>query len=174
MPVAASGAPIDYDCDVPAGHFSSIKTEVSLPIEVSGTITPLVLRPGDYLPVGNVAILSGDQQGVGLKVIAFDTSMTSLIAAFVDSKAPDHLVAMAKVDMSDSIPFRLTVSESGKGTLKVDQSEYAFDVDLSAPAELSISCSTVRFSARCGPTGMTLVAPSDNMMPVPPNATRVI
>jgi hypothetical protein len=145
LPMAASGTPLDYDCDVPAGHFSSIKTQVSLPIEVSGRVTPLVLRPGDYLPVGNVSIRSGDNQGVGLKVIAFNTSMTSLIVAFVDSKTPDHLMAMAKVDMSDSVSFRLTVSESGQGTLKVGQSEHAFEVDLAAPTELSISCSTGQF-----------------------------
>jgi hypothetical protein len=145
LPIAANAAPIDYDCDVPGGNFSSIKTDVSLPIEVSGRITPLVLRSGDFLPVGNVSISSGDRQGVGLKVISFDPSISSLIVAFVDSKAPDHLVAMAKVDISHSVSFRLTVSETGQGKLKVDQSEYAFDVDPTLPAELSISCSTGQF-----------------------------
>jgi hypothetical protein len=145
VPNAVNTAPINYDCDVPAGHFSSVDTEISLPVEVSGTITPLVLRSGEFLPVGNVSIQSRDKWGVGLKVLAFNASQKSLVAAYADYTAPDHLVAMAKVDKSQSISFRLAISELGEGSLRVDQSEHAFKVDLEDPLMLRFSCSTGQF-----------------------------
>ncbi len=81
--VPAYAAQLEFDCDVPADHFSSVSQDVANGGSVSGTIRADQMRKGNNLPVVGAGIFGPEKRAIaGFQLVASDTRAKSFDILF--------------------------------------------------------------------------------------------
>jgi hypothetical protein len=137
----------DFDCDVPAGHFS--EWDGSLPshiARISGSIE-LTHREQDprWAPVANVFLL-GESPGtvVGLQLTVHRDNPTELEISVRDTGGKRSVIGSTSAD-SGPISFLLSVSKPGVLTLAAGGATQDLELGSFKITKLALSCSTGEF-----------------------------
>ena len=144
-PVAAHAAGVSFDCDVPPDRYSSIAAELVAPLEVSGTVSPVELRSGRFLPMASLHVTRPDHPGVGFQIVAASSRAKTLDLYFNNDLTPDRRTPLGTVDADQPIAFRFTLGEDGKGTLRLGDETFTFAAGPLVGGTLRVSCSTGQF-----------------------------
>jgi hypothetical protein len=144
-PLPALAAPLRFDCDVPANHFSALTDAGSL--AVSATVTPKELRSGTYLPMAGARLASaGDRQGVSLQFIAASANSKQLDIVLITHQGKARSSrSFGQIGIAEPIAFSLVLSANGKLTLVVNGRSTIVDAPPISAGEASVYCSTGQF-----------------------------
>ncbi|WP_174274169.1 hypothetical protein [Sphingomonas bacterium] len=142
-----SATPTDFDCDVPADHFSSVSQAVVSPISIKGVIDLVQLRSGNNLPVAGVRLVSTDgANSAGFRLVASSAGAKKLDVR-LNTKRGDVMKedVAGQVDAKATVPFALSLSSSGQVTLTVSGSSFVADFVPIGSGKAMAFCSTAQF-----------------------------
>jgi len=144
---AQSSAPIDFDCDVPADHFSSVSQDLSGLLTISGSVRVIVMRSGYNLPVAGARIVSPDgKSSVGFQLVAASSHAKQFDVVLNTERGGDFKRrTVAQGPAQTAIPFRLSLADSGKATLVIGSMAFDADFHPLTSANGMAFCSTAEF-----------------------------
>ena len=145
--VPAYAAQLEFDCDVPADHFSSVSQDVANGGGVSGTIRVDQMREGNNLPVAGAGIFGPEKRAIaGFQLVASDTRAKSFDIFFNVAHDGDAKKGKAgEVDASSAIAFNISLSVTGKAILTVNGSQFQADASAISGGRAMAFCSTAQF-----------------------------
>jgi hypothetical protein len=145
--VPACAAALEFDCDVPADHFSSVSQEVDNGGGVSGTIRVDQMRTGNNLPVVGAGIFDPKKGAIaGFQLFAVDARAKSFYIMFnVTHDADAKKEKVGEVDASSAIEFNISLSASGKAVLTVNGRQFQADASAISGGRAMAFCSTAEF-----------------------------
>ncbi|UNK80843.1 hypothetical protein MNQ96_07160 [Sphingopyxis granuli] len=143
----AVAIPMDFDCDVPPNHFSSLQTDLAGPFEISGKITATELRSGKSLPVAGARIFNDrDDTSVGFQLFAPSSRAKQFELLINGTKSGDlKKYAVGRISVDASISFRLILAESGAARLEIGGDSFDIPADPIHSGKAMIFCSTGQF-----------------------------
>ena len=146
-PAPVYAAATAFDCDVPPDHFSSVSQDVAGPMAIRGTVQLVQMRSGNNLPVAGARLVSADgNNSVGFQLVA-TSARAKQFDVFLSIKQGDDLKrsTIAHIPTDASIPFSLSLDETGKATLMINGSNFsAISIPMSDGKEMAF-CSTAQF-----------------------------
>ncbi|WP_344694271.1 hypothetical protein [Sphingomonas cynarae] len=143
----ASASTIDFDCDVPKNHYSSVTQDINGPISVSGIIELVEMRSGDNLPLAGVRFVSAD----GLISTGFRLMASSEHAKQFDIKLNTKSgesfkeILLGQVDVKESVPFTFSLSQAGKVAINIGGITFGADFIPIVDGKEMAYCSTAQF-----------------------------
>jgi hypothetical protein len=142
-----AAAPLDFDCDVPADHFSSVSQDGHDPITIKGTITAIQMRSGNNLPVAGIRIASLDGlNSTGFRLIASSTRAKTMVVKLNTIQGKNFKESTQKdVDAKAAVPFVFSLSESGEVTLTINAVSFKTSFIPIANSKVMAFCSTGQF-----------------------------
>ncbi|NKJ45038.1 hypothetical protein [Novosphingobium sp. SG720] len=145
--VPAYAAQLEFDCDVPADHFSSVSQDVANGGSVSGTIRVYEMRKGNNLPVVGAGIFSSEKRAIaGFQLVASNTGAQRFDIIFnVTHDGDSKRGKVGEVDASSAIAFNIFLSATGKAVLTVNGSEFQSDASAISGGRAMAFCSTAQF-----------------------------
>ena len=145
--VPACAAQLEFDCDVPANHFSSVSQDVTDGGGVSGTIRVDEMRKGDNLPVVGAGIFGPEQNAIaGFQLVAANDRAKVLDIIFnVSQDGTIKKGSVGKVDASSAIAFNISLSATGKAVLTVNGNQFQADASAISGGRAMAFCSTAQF-----------------------------
>lgn len=146
LPAGAIAAPIDYDCDTAAGHFSEISLHQAGPdYRVRGSITPLLRRSHvQYVATATVFIYSADRQRTVAVQIMRGTGSRYEVTTHRVTGGDIGRASLRPVRTGEAVPFELVSTSNGTFAM-VGEQRIDLGPPIGAGARLSITCSTGRF-----------------------------
>lgn len=146
-PPALAATPIDFDCDVPADHFSSVSQDASGPVVIKGTVLAVQMRSGNYRPLAGVRVTSADDMNiVGFRLIDSSSRAKHLDVKLNMMQGRDlKEVTEGQVSAEVALPFTFSFSESGQVTLSIGGSIFQASFMPFANAKVMVFCSTGQF-----------------------------
>lgn len=140
-------AQLEFDCDVPADHFSSVSQDVANGGGVSGTIRVDQMRKGNNLPVVGAGIFGPEKHAIaGFQLVASDTHANRFDIIFnVAHDGDSKKGKVGEVDTSSAIAFNISLSASGKAVLTVNGSQFQADASAISGGRAMAFCSTAQF-----------------------------
>jgi len=158
-PAPAYGAQLEFDCDVPADHFSSVSQGIANGGSVSGTIRVDEMRKGSNLPVAGAGIFGPDNKyAAGFQIVASGTHSRILDIMFnVANDGDIKKEKVGEVDASSSIAFSISLSAVGTAVLTVNGRQFQADASAISAGRAMAFCSTAQFKF----TNLTFSANSD-------------
>jgi hypothetical protein len=152
MPLAPApllaAAPLDFDCDVPADHFSSVTQVGHDPLTIKGTINAVQLRSGNNLPVAGIRIVSSDGlYSTGFRIIASSPRAKTMVIK-LNTKQGNKFEESTngEVDAKAAIPFVFSLSETGEVTLNIGAANFNASFIPIANSKVMAFCSTGQFT----------------------------
>jgi hypothetical protein len=149
-PLPAAAAPLTFECDVPAAHFSNVSQPATGPaLSATGQLTVKELRRGDgYGPTAGIQFSSVDQkQLLVLRLVAPSQDKKALHGELiVRSGDKTQNFDLGKVDGSTSISFKLSASELGKADVQLGENRYVADFAALSSAKIVAFCSSGDFN----------------------------
>jgi hypothetical protein len=145
--VPAYADQLDFDCDVPADHFSSVSQSVTDGGRVSGLIRLDQMRKGRALPVAGVGFFDPEKQAIaGFQLVASDAYGKSLDIMFnVAHDGGLQKEKVGEIDASSAIAFDISLSSSGKVALTVNGREFQAGASAISSGRAMAFCSTAQF-----------------------------
>jgi hypothetical protein len=137
----------DFDCDVPAGHFS--EWSGSLPSHITRISGSIALNRQEqdprWLPVANVFLL-GDSPGarVGLQLTAQRDKPTELVISVRDTAGQRSVIGSTSTE-GGPVSFLLSLSKRGVLTLAAGGATQDLELGDFKITKLALSCSTGEF-----------------------------
>jgi hypothetical protein len=158
-PASAYGAQLEFDCDVPADHFSSVSQGIANGGSVSGTIRIGEMRKGNNLPVAGAGIFGPENKSAaGFQLIASGNHSRSLELMFnVANNGDVKKEKVGEVDASSSIEFSISLSVVGTAVLTINGRQFKADASAISAGRAMAFCSTAQFKF----TNLTFSANSD-------------
>ncbi len=143
----ANAATIDFDCDVPPNHFSSVSQETTGPLGISGLIELKEMRSGENLPLAGARLVSADGTlSTGFRLMAASPRAKQLDIK-LNTKRGEVIneVVLGQVDAKASVPFNFSLSEAGKVVLTIGGSTFGADFIPIVNGKEMAFCSTAQF-----------------------------
>jgi hypothetical protein len=145
--VPACAAELEFDCDVPADHYSSVSQDVVKGGGVRGTIRVDQMRKGNNLPVVGAGIFGPEKRAIaGFQLVAADAHAKSFDILFNVSHDGDVKTGkVGEVDVSSAIAFDISLSVTGKAILTVNGNQFQGDASAISGGRAMAFCSTAQF-----------------------------
>jgi hypothetical protein len=142
-----AATPIDFDCDTPADHFSSVSQAANGSATVKGTILPVVLRAGNNLPLAGVRIGSPDEaNSVGFRIIAPSSRAKKLDVKLITKQGEDIKEALVgQIDPKAAVEFSVSLSGSGEAMLVIAGGSFKVNFVPILVSKAMAFCSTGQF-----------------------------
>lgn len=143
----ASASTIDFDCDVPKNHYSSITQDINGPISVSGIIELVEMRSGDNLPLAGVRFVSANGLiSTGFRLMA-SSERAKQLDVKINTKSGEAFkeVVLGQVDVKDVVPFTFSLSQAGRIALNIGGRTFGADFIPIVDGKEMAYCSTAQF-----------------------------
>jgi len=144
----AVAAPVDYDCDTPAGSFSEIsQVQVGPAVHVRGTITALQWREDRrWSPLGQVRVENGDRtRSIAVRVVRIPRQARATFDVTVQTGGEPQTTRLGEVALNEAVPFELQLLPSGDAIAVVGGERRVFRLDLGRNVKIKTICSTGEF-----------------------------
>lgn len=145
---SAIAAPIYYDCDTASDKFSEVKWPVTISgLVITGNIVPVLFRKGQFLPVANLHLRSGDGQNyLAIRLIAESSGskgVNVLLEAVSNGIKKEGMLGQLK--RSEVLPFTISHTVGDQLTVIINDRKFDFEVALGDTSSISMTCSTGQF-----------------------------
>ena len=143
-----SAAPIYYDCDTASDKFSEVKwPATTLGLVVTGKIVPVLFRKGQFLPVANLHLRSGDGKNyLAIRLIAESVGSNDvkvLLESVNNGIKKEGILGQLK--RLEVLPFAISYAAGDQLTLMINNRKYDVEVALGNSSSISMTCSTGQF-----------------------------
>ena len=141
----AIAAPVDYDCDTPAGSFSELsQTQAGPAYQLRGSITPRQWRDDRrWASVGQIRLENGDRsRSIALKVVRQPRTAQAAIEVTLQSGGEPRTETLGAVALNQAVPFELRLDPAGEGVVVMGGQRRAFHLDVGPNAKVQVICST--------------------------------
>ncbi|WP_156839916.1 hypothetical protein [Novosphingobium aquimarinum] len=142
-----SSSGMEFDCDVPADHYSSISQDLIGVPTIRGLVRAIELRPGNYLPLAGARIVSPDgKRSVTFQIIADSPRARQFdVILSTQNNETSNRKTVAQVAAESDIQFSLSLADAGKATLVLDDMSFDTDFEPLPSARGKAFCSTAQF-----------------------------
>lgn len=143
----AQAALLEFDCDVPANHFSSISQDILNYGRINGTIRVDEMRKGNNLPVAGAGIFGPDRHAfASFQLVAMNNRSKSFDIIFntYDTGEYNHK-KVGEIDATSAIAFDISLAADGKAVLVMNGKRFeAYASPISGGRAMAF-CSTAQF-----------------------------
>jgi hypothetical protein len=143
----ASATQLEFDCDVPADHFSSVSEDMAGGGSISGTIRADELRKGNNLPVVGAGIFGPENRAIAsFQLVAKDYRTKRFDIVFnVYHEGGVTRNNVGDVDAESAISFSISLSNIGQAVLIVNGTQFKADAFPVPGGRGMAFCSTAQF-----------------------------
>jgi len=147
IPEAAQASTLDFDCDVPPNHFSSVSSEIIGSPTISGSVQAAELRSGKNLPVAGVRLTSADGTSrLGFQLVAASRRAKKFdIALNLIRNGKLQRQIVGQVESRSVISFSFSLSPTGIVVLSIGENRYGADFQPILESRAMAFCSTGQF-----------------------------
>lgn len=148
---AATAAPVNYDCDTPAGSFSELSQVQAGPaFHVRGTITPLQWRDHRrWAPLGQVRIETSDRsRSIAVRVIRPRGAERAEFDIAVDNGSGVVSSELGSLALNEALSFDISLIANGDTVVQIGAERRSYRLDLGRNVQVSAVCSTGEFLFR--------------------------
>ena len=143
-----TAAPIYYDCDTASDKFSEVRWPITASgLVVTGKIVPVLFRKGQFLPVANLHLRSGDGKDyLAIRLIA-ENSGSKGANIILESVNNDQKKGgtLGQLKRSEVLPFSIRHTAGDQFTIMINDRKFDIEVALGDSSSISMTCSTGQF-----------------------------
>lgn len=146
--VSVFAAPLQYDCDVPPDHYSSISQEFGKSaVEVRGVVQVYQMRSGNNLPVAGARIADKDgKNSLGFQLVAQSPRAEQFdIVLNVFKNGELHRYSAGQIPIKSAISFSLLLDGVGKANFTIGNKSVTADFVPLESSKGMVFCSTAQF-----------------------------
>jgi hypothetical protein len=145
-PSLAFAAPLNFDCDVPSDHYSSVSQEADASTIISGTVRLVEMRAGKYLPLAGAKLENAEgNKSVGLQIVAAsDRALQFDVILNLNDDGEQKRYLITRVEVKEAITFKLYM-EGSKIIVAIGSDSVASEIAAFPVRKAMIYCSTAQF-----------------------------
>lgn len=147
LPSYAYAAGLAFDCDVPADRYSSVTGSDSSQ-GISGTITPVLGRSGNNVPLAGVKLVdAASTASVAIRMVATSKKANVFdVVLNISLGGENREAVVGKIEGMGPVPFRLTIDSQGSVTAAFGQIVVPpLPIAAGAQTTAMVFCSTGQF-----------------------------